>query len=74
METPIKDDFYSCSAFSKRIWPIWAMIAWLITVAIVVEVFNANHTYKPIDLNHEHNTGEATSGATWGNKAELPPS
>jgi hypothetical protein len=47
MERPDKKEFYSCSSFSKRIWPIWAFIGWLLFVLVSTEAFAANHTYKP---------------------------
>jgi len=47
LERPDKKEFYSCSAFSKRIWPIWVFIGWLLFVLVSTEVFAANHTYKP---------------------------
>jgi len=52
MERPDKKEFYSCSAFSGRIWPIWLFIGWLLFVLVSIEVFSATHTYKPIVINH----------------------
>jgi hypothetical protein len=63
MEIPDKKEFYSCSAFSKRIWPIWAFLAWLLFLAVSIEIFNANHTYKPMVHEQERN-GELESEAT----------
>ena len=48
MERPDKKEFYSCAAFSGRIWPIWVFIAWLTVLAVSIEIFNANHHYKPM--------------------------
>jgi len=41
-------EFYSCGSFSKRIWPMYFFIGWLLTLAIALEVFNATHKYKPM--------------------------
>lgn len=49
-------EFYSCGSFSKRIWPMYFFIGWLLTLAIAIEVFNATHTYKPM----RHNTHESS--------------
>jgi peptidoglycan/LPS O-acetylase OafA/YrhL len=43
---PTVEEFYSFSEFSKRIWPIYAFIAWLLFVFVSIEIFAANHTYK----------------------------
>jgi len=42
----------------------------LLTLALAIEVFNANHTYKPINLANEHNNGEIDAGASF-NGGEL---
>lgn len=52
LETPDKKEFYSCWAFCKRIWPIFAFIAYLLLLAVSIELFNANHTYKPMTRNY----------------------
>jgi len=36
-------DYYSCWRFSKRIWPIFVMIAWLLFVLITTEIFIRTH-------------------------------
>jgi len=46
MERPDEAEYYSCSEFSKRIWPIYAFIAWLLFVFVTTEIFAAFHTYK----------------------------
>ena len=46
---PSEEEYYSFSEFSKRIWPIYAFIAWLAALRIhiiSIEIFAANHTYK----------------------------
>jgi hypothetical protein len=43
---PNEEEYYSFSEFSKRIWPIYAFIAWLLFVFVSIEIFAANHTYK----------------------------
>lgn len=62
LETPDPKEFYSCSAFMKRIWPIWFFIAWLLTLAIAIEIFNATHTYKP--MTHSFESSEQESEAS----------
>lgn len=49
MIRPSEEEFYSCSEFMKRIWPIYVFIAWLLLLFIVTEIFAANHTYKEIE-------------------------
>jgi hypothetical protein len=63
MEKPDAADFYSCSSFSKRIWPIWVFLGWLLTLAIFLEIFNANHHYKPLVFNPHESGGEFESEA-----------
>jgi hypothetical protein len=46
---PNEEEYYSLSEFSKRIWPIYAFVAWLLLVFIFTEIFAANHTYKEIE-------------------------
>ena len=49
MVAPDIEEYYSLSEFSKRIWPIYAFVAWLLFVFIFIELFAANHTYKDIE-------------------------
>ena len=46
---PNEEEYYSLSAFSKRIWPMYVFIAWLLFVLISIEIFAANHEYKEIE-------------------------
>lgn len=46
---PNEEEFYSCSEFMKRIWPIYVFIAWLLLLFISTEIFAANHTYKDVE-------------------------
>ena len=51
---PSEEEYYSLSEFSKRIWPIYAFVAWLLLVFISIEIFAANHTYKEIEKPSDH--------------------
>lgn len=63
LESPDPKEYYSCGAFSKRIWPIYFFIGWLLTLAIAIEIFNATHTYKPMVHNtHESSEFEGDAG------------
>ena len=42
---PDKEVFYSFSEFSKRTWPVYAFIAWLLLVFITVEIFVATRAH-----------------------------
>lgn len=42
------EDYYSCWRFSKRIWPIFAMIAWLLFVLITTEIFIRVHQHRGV--------------------------
>lgn len=46
---PNEEDFYSFTGFSKRIWPIYAFIGWLLFVFISIEIFATFHEYKEIE-------------------------
>jgi len=63
LEQQDPEEYYSCGAFSKRIWPIWFFIGWLVTLAIAIEIFNATHTYKPMYRN-THESSEIESQAS----------
>ena len=43
---PNEQEYYSFYEFSKRIWPIYAFIAWLLLLFISLEIFAANHKDK----------------------------
>jgi len=43
-------DHYSCWSFCKRIWPIFAMIAWLLFVLVTTEVFIRFHENRPVKI------------------------
>jgi|TARA_B110000305_G_C18893748_1_gene383118 hypothetical protein len=49
---------------------MYVFIGWLLTLALAIEIFNANHTYKPINYANEHNVGEATHGASFKGPSE----
>jgi hypothetical protein len=51
---PSEEEYYSLSEFSKRIWPMYVFVAWLLLVFISIEIFAANHTYKEIEKPSDH--------------------
>jgi hypothetical protein len=53
-EITVDENYYSCWSFTKRIWPIFAMIGWLLFVLITTEVFIKFHAGTP----HHFNTHE----------------
>ena len=38
-----EEEYYGCGEFSKRIWPIYAFIGWLVFVLIFTESLNAKY-------------------------------
>jgi hypothetical protein len=51
----VDENYYSCWSFTKRIWPIFAMMGWLLFVLITTEIFHAYHPQTPQHINpHEY--------------------
>lgn len=50
-DKPLEEDeeYYTCGRFSKRIWPIFAMLAWLAFVLIVTEVYIRLHNNREVE-------------------------
>lgn len=44
MEKPDKNEYYGCASFSRRIWPIFAFIGWLLFIGITIEIYDYKNT------------------------------
>lgn len=44
MEKPDKNKYYSCASFSRRIWPMFAFIAWLLFISATIQIYDYKST------------------------------